>query len=143
MNALRSRKYIDGSRDQRCTLRIAEVCTGGGEDTVFAHIRDRHTGRSIKASDLSGADACGPCHRKFDGQSGEPLSETDWLFYALRGLQETLENRVARGILGFPHDPPPKPKKARPRKAAPARRPIPNRGFPKVSRPIPSRGFDK
>lgn len=99
MNRISSPKYVAASRGQPCSLRITGVCTGGGEDTVFAHIRDQHTGRSIKASDTSGADACFACHAKFDGQSGTPLSKEDWLFYALRGIQETIENRVDRGIL--------------------------------------------
>lgn len=102
MNAVRSKKYLDGARGQPCSLRIVGCCTGGGDDTVFAHIRDRHTGRSIKASDLSGADSCAACHRRFDGQDGKPLSEVDWLFYALRGIQETTENRFERGILVIP-----------------------------------------
>lgn len=104
MNRIASRKYVDGARGQRCSLRIAGVCTGGGEDTVFAHIRDQHTGRSIKASDCSGADACRACHAKFDGHAGAPLSHEDWLIYALRGLQETLENRIARGLLFLTQD---------------------------------------
>lgn len=99
MKRIDAKSYRDGARGRPCTLRIPECCTGGGEDTVFAHIRDSHTGRSIKASDISGADACRPCHSKFDGQSGAPLSAEDWLFYALRGLQETLESRVGEGLL--------------------------------------------
>lgn len=104
MDRIASAKYVAGSRGQPCSLRIVGVCTGGGEDTVFAHIRDRHTGRSIKASDISGADACFACHSKFDGQNGAPLSNEEWLFYALRGIQVTLENRIARGLLFLTQD---------------------------------------
>ena len=102
MKRISSPAYVAASRGQPCRLRIPSVCTGGGEDTVFAHIRDIHTGRSIKASDISGADACFACHTKFDGQSGPPLELDDWRYYALRGLQETLENRIGRGILKLP-----------------------------------------
>lgn len=117
---VRSSKYRDGSRDQPCTLRIPG-CDGGGETTVFAHIRDRHTGRSIKASDISGADACFWCHAVFDRRqktlSGEYLSDFDWLLFALRGLQETQENRIARGLLlvtqDAVRDKPVKPRKPR------------------------------
>lgn len=105
MNRISSAAYLRASQGQPCTLRIAGVCTGGGEDTVPAHIRDRHQGRSIKASDTSIADACFACHAKFDGRSGAPLNEEDWLFYALRGLQETIENRIERGILKLPEVP--------------------------------------
>ena len=101
---IRSRKYLSGSRGAPCTLRIVGVCTGDRETTVPAHIRDRHTGRGIKASDLSVADACFACHAVFDGQSGEPLSPEDWLFYALRGLQETLERRREIGLLFVSED---------------------------------------
>lgn len=107
MTRIPSRRYIDGSRGQTCTLRLPG-CTGGGEDTVFAHIRDRHTGRSIKASDISGADACFACHEVFDRRAKHPdggyLSEMDWLIYALRGMQETMERRIAQGILVVPID---------------------------------------
>ena len=102
MDRIASRKYVNGSRGQPCSFRIVGVCTGGGEDTVFAHIRDRHTGRSIKAGDISGADSCFACHEVFDGRvrrRGEHMMEMEWLFYALRGLQETLENRIERGLL--------------------------------------------
>jgi hypothetical protein len=99
-----SRKYLAGSRGQPCTLRIPGVCTGNTETTVPAHIRDRHTGRGQKASDISVCDACAACHAKFDGQAGEPLPRADWLFYALRGLQETLEGRIAAGLLFLSQD---------------------------------------
>lgn len=103
---LRSKKYRDGSRGQPCTFRIPGVCTGGGEDTVFAHIGDRHTGRSVKASDTSGADVCFNCHTVIDGRSKMPdgflITSTEWLFYALRGMQETVERRVRQGIISIP-----------------------------------------
>ena len=104
MNRIASQRYIDGSRGQPCALRCSEQCDGGGETSVFAHIRDRHTGLSIKASDISGADACFHCHELFDGRAGSPLPSEVWLFHALRGLQETLENRIARGLLFLTQD---------------------------------------
>ncbi len=143
MNRIESAKYRDGAKGQPCSFRMPG-CDGGGETTVFAHIRDRHTGRSIKASDISGADACHQCHARFDGQFGAPLSKEDWLFYALRGLQETLENRVARGLLFLTQDvrrePKPKARKSRPSRPIPhSNRPIPAHvgGIPK--RPFPKK----
>lgn len=110
MTAIRSKKYLAGSKGATCKLRIAEVCQGGTDTVIPAHIRDRHTGRSVKASDLSTADACFRCHEVFDRRaklpSGEYLSETDWLFYALRGLQDTLEARVEAGLVFVPLDTP-------------------------------------
>lgn len=144
MSPIRSRKYLAGSRGQPCKLRIVGVCTGDVETTVPAHIRDRHTGRSIKASDLSVADSCFACHEKFDGRAGEPLPPEEWLFYALRGLQDTLESREARGLLVVPRDAP-KPlheRKTPQRKPPELRAKISSRGFAEgPSRPIPSRPF--
>lgn len=103
-----SRKYLAGSRGAPCTLRIAGVCRGETETVVPCHIRDRHTGRSIKASDISVADGCARCHDVFDRRAAMPdgslISESDWLFYALRGLQETQERRIQIGLLFVPQD---------------------------------------
>lgn len=95
---IRSRKYLDGSRGQPCTLQITGVCTGNVETTVAAHIRDESFGGAQKADDISCADACWACHRVLDGHGRAPLTGEEWLFYALRGLQRTLRNRVLRGI---------------------------------------------
>jgi hypothetical protein len=150
MKRIVSAKYRDASRGQPCKLRILNVCTGGGEDTVFAHIRDRHTGRSIKASDISGVDACFACHDRFDGRNGM-LNDADWHFYALRGLQETIEDRINRGLLfvqldpeRLSHDRPVKPRKAKAdRKPITGRTEIQSRGFEPGHRPLQSRPLRK
>lgn len=129
---IRSRKYIDGSRAQSCVLRIPNVCTGGGDDTIFAHIRDRHTGRGVRASDLSGADSCFACHDVFDRRAklpnGEYLSDDDWRFYALRALQDTIERRHGQGLLVISQDvaTPPQSRVTPPRKPKEHRAPIQN-----------------
>ena len=69
---IRSRKYLDGSRGQPCTLQITGVCTGDVETTVAAHIRDETFGKGQKADDISTADACYACHRVFDGHGHAP-----------------------------------------------------------------------
>lgn len=138
MTRIVSSKYRNGARGQQCTLRIPGCCTGDTETTVFAHIRDRHTGRSIKASDISGADACFACHARFDGQDGHPLSREEWLFYALRGLQETLERRKEQGILFVPEDAP-KQRKTRPRLPPDQRKKIHSRSDWPKGRKIPNR----
>lgn len=102
--AIRSRKYLDGSRGQPCTLQITGVCNGNAETTVAAHIRDETFGGAQKADDISIADACADCHRVFDGHTHAPLTREEWQFYALRGLQRTLRNRVERGIAVIAHD---------------------------------------
>lgn len=101
---IRSRKYLNGSRGQPCTLQITGVCTGDVETTVAAHIRDETFGKSQKADDISIADACYACHRVFDGHGHTPLTSEEWHFYALRGLQRTFRNRVERGLVIVPLD---------------------------------------
>lgn len=145
MKTIRSKKYLAGSRGATCKLRIAGVCTGNVETTIPAHIRDRHTGRGIKASDLSVADSCFNCHEVFDRRaklpSGEYLSDDEWRFYALRGLQDTLEGRVEADLLSLPQDVK-KPAHARPtakRKPKADRGGIAPRGFDAGHRPMKSR----
>lgn len=108
MTALHSQRYLAGSRDEDCKLRIPGVCDN--RNVVPCHARDRHTGGAQKASDLSVIDGCGACHDVFDRRAklpnGQHLSEADWLFYALRGLQDTLEARRAKGLLFVPEDVP-------------------------------------
>lgn len=133
MKRITSKKYRDASRLQPCTLRCSADCDGGGETTVYAHIHDRHTGAGIKASDISGCDACFACHSLMDGVKGG-LSKELWTIYALRGLQETLENRIQRGILIMPSD---ATETRRTSTAKPAK--IAGRPMPKSSRKIPSR----
>ncbi len=110
MTRLSSAKYLRGSKGQQCTLRIEGVCTGDTETTVAAHIRDRHKGGGNKASDISVANACYACHMVFDRQAKMPdgslIDTPAWNAYALRGLQETLEQRIEAGLLIFPHDAP-------------------------------------
>lgn len=101
---IRSRAYLDGARGERCKLRIVGVCTGEVETTVACHVRDQHFGMAVKASDLAVVDGCFACHAKFDGRAGEPLPREEWLFYALRGVLETMENRARRGIVHLPVD---------------------------------------
>lgn len=139
---IRSRKYLNGSRGQPCTLQITGVCNGDVETTVAAHIRDETFGKGQKADDISIADACAACHRVFDGHGHAPLTPEEWLFYALRGLQRTLRNRVERGIVVLTLDierlsseRPVAPRKPRDQRAE-----IPARGFDtSIKRPIQSR----
>lgn len=102
---IRSRKYLDASRGQPCTLEITGVCNHDPETTVASHIRDETFGGAQKADDISIADACYACHRVFDGHGHAPLTREEWLFYALRGLQRTYRNRVERGVVVLRLDP--------------------------------------
>lgn len=143
MTALHSARYLAGSKGQSCKFQIPGVCTGDFETTVPAHIRDRHTGKAQKASDLSVSDSCHACHDVFDRRARMPdgnyISDEDWHFYALRGLQDTLEGRRAAGLLFVPEDAP-KPfhsRATKPRKPTEERRKVP------AGRAIQSRPFDK
>lgn len=101
---IRSRKYLDGSKGQPCTLQITGVCNGDWSTTVAAHVRDESFGMAQKADDISVVDACSACHDCFDGRHYATLSKAEWLFYALRGLQRTFRNRVERSIVILPLD---------------------------------------
>lgn len=131
MTRIASRKYLDGAKGETCKLRIVGVCQGDRETVVACHVRDRHTGRSIKASDVSVIDGCQACHDVFDLRAKKPngahMNTEEWLFYALRGLQETIENRIERGLLFVQQDthrePTPRVRKPRDqRKPVPARK---------------------
>lgn len=95
---IRSRSYLDGSRDQPCAFQIPGVCIGGTETTVACHLRDETFGMAEKADDTSTADGCRACHDAMDGRSNVKLSREEWLFYAFRALQRTIRNRVERKI---------------------------------------------
>lgn len=147
MSRISSAKYLAGSRGATCKLQIPGVCTGDTETTIPAHIRDRHTGRSQKASDLSVADACFACHEVFDLRAKLPngtfLTGEDWLFFALRGLQDTLEGRVNAGLLFVSqdvvksfHDRPAKQRTSKPSRPIPQRENPWPEGRKLVSRPF-------
>ena len=106
MTRIASTKYLAASRGENCKFRIEGVCCGDVATVVPMHIRDRHTGGAIKASDISVGDGCWACHEVFDRRakmpSGDYITEAEWNFYALRALQETLEGRIERGVLKLP-----------------------------------------
>lgn len=139
---IRSREYLDGSRDQPCVFQIPDVCIGGTDTTVACHLHDETFGMAEKADDTSTGDGCRACHDAMDGRS-MVLSERDWLFYAFRALQRTIRNRVLRKIVQIKLDAA-KPASARPvkpRKPKPDRQPVAKRADPSwpKGRPIQSR----
>jgi len=87
----------------------------------------------MKASDLSVVDGCRGCHFCMDQNM---LSKEEWLFYALRGLQETLEARFALGLLIVPVDAETlsSERPVKPRKPKSERKAINSKPFPKQSR---------
>lgn len=135
---IRSTKLRKHAKGQPCTLRF-EGCDGGGETTVLAHIRDRHKGMGVKASDLSACYSCYSCHSRLDSEFHK-LDPADFYFHQLRALQETLEILVADGIIVVPQDAESSlmERSVRARKPKNQRKPIPSRPFPKVSRKLGS-----
>lgn len=136
---IRSKKYLAGSRGAPCTFRIPGICNGDWSTTVPCHIRDGNKGTGNKASDLYVANGCFACHDAMDARS-IVLSKEDWLFYALRGLQETLQQRFEAGLLIVPVDveAPASDRPTKPRKPKDQRTPIPKR-----KDPWPKRGWAK
>lgn len=150
MTALRSERYLAGSRGAPCSLRIPGVCRDERETTVPAHIRDKHKGGGNKASDLSVADACEACHMVFDRQRRLPngllLSNEEWTFYALRGLQDTLERRRELKLLTVVGAEDERPSKAKPvpvRKPKAERRSIPSGKKLESANRLPRKGQAK
>jgi len=100
---IRSTKLRKHAKGKPCTLRF-EGCDGGGETTVLAHIRDRHKGAGVKASDLSACYACYSCHDLLDHHPHK-IDPAEFYFHQLRALQETLEILYEDGLLVVPIDP--------------------------------------
>lgn len=93
-----------GHHDARCMLNIAGVCPDETESktagNVLCHIRlAGEVGGGQKPDDICATFGCGPCHAKFDGNGCVPLSDADWMFYALRGMARTLRWWYQHGYL--------------------------------------------
>lgn len=97
MKSVRSRTYLDGSRDQPC------VRCGRNDGTVvpahYCGIYQSRLGKGtgIKASDLCVADLCHRCHADFDGYKHGNDSERAAEFLVL--IIETQHRRWERGLL--------------------------------------------
>lgn len=127
---IRSRKYLDGSRGQPCCLRFVGICNHDPETTVACHIHDGNFGLSRKAHDVSIIDGCSACHEFLDHGWVGKISRTVRLEHVIRGLQETLVNRIRRGIVVIPLDPErlSHDKPVKPRKPKGQRRQVPGAG---------------
>lgn len=101
-----SKKLRDsaGDHNARCFLNIAGVCPDQTESktagNMLCHIRlVGEVGGGQKPDDLCGTFGCGPCHRVFDANGCAPMPESEWLFYALRGMARTLRWWFDNGYL--------------------------------------------
>lgn len=89
---IRSDKLRKAAAEAHCFLNIAGVCNSyqDGDGAVLCHIRlPGDCGVGMKPDDTCSTFGCAPCHRVFDANGCPPLSETDWNFYALRGMART------------------------------------------------------
>lgn len=138
--AIRSKKNTQAARSQPCTLRFVGVCQDNDdhETSVFAHIHDASFGMGMKADDISGCDACNACHMFLDHGWVGKISETIRLRHIIQGLQETLRNRIERGIIFIQQDKA-KVYKPRPRKPKSQRAPLNSRKDFWLSRQLKSR----
>lgn len=141
---IRSRKYLDGARDQQCTFR-GPMCCADDATTVPAHLNSAAFGKGMasKAHDIAVLDACFACHFYIDvGHGTKPLmSDADFYWHLLRGVVATMVNRARRQIIIVPLDPeklsserPVKPRKPREQRTKIASNP--NHQWP--SRPMQS-----
>lgn len=99
-NHVRSRKLLDSSRDQICTLNF-HGCNYDTQTTVAAHAGFDYCGKGagIKASDLYSVDSCSHCHDILDGRKPSEYTQDDkdWFFW--RAFVKTLNRRVAEGLI--------------------------------------------
>ena len=84
----------DSANGEECHVRLAGICNGRTDTTVWSHWPglDGDRGMQLKALDLCGAYTCSACHDAIDGRT--PLPEgttraqvvTDWLIGHMRSL---------------------------------------------------------
>lgn len=75
---IRSKKYLDGARDQACTN-----CGRKDGTVVAAHYQGLRAlafgkGKGIKPHDLMVADLCHTCHAEFDQYIGRSTDRDPW-----------------------------------------------------------------
>jgi len=82
-----------------CTVRLLG-CQLDRATTVFAHAPSAGKGISYKSPDWWGADACSSCHDLVDRRKRHPaVSELDIAQGLLRGIFETISNRIEQGLI--------------------------------------------
>lgn len=97
---VRSRKLLDSSRGQICTLNF-HGCSYDPNETVAAHAGFDFAGKGagIKATDWMSVDSCFHCHSVLDGREKSEYTQDqkDWFFW--RALVKTTNRRIAEGII--------------------------------------------
>jgi hypothetical protein len=93
----------DSARGEECTVRIAGVCRGGTEHTIWSHapLGAAGKGRSIKSLDIAGAYCCTACDAALD-QAQRPAGMTreqvllDWFHGHMRSLVRLAQKGLLR-----------------------------------------------
>lgn len=84
----------DSANGEECHVRLAGVCNGRTDTTVWSHWPglDADRGMGLKALDLCGAYTCSACHDAIDGRTPLPEGDTrtdvalGWMFGHMRSL---------------------------------------------------------
>lgn len=80
----------DSARDQKCTIRLPNICNGNSATTVFCHLSGVRFGHGVGIKTLFGAYGCSSCHDAIDGRIKSDLSQ-DYIKLAHKdGVFETL-----------------------------------------------------
>lgn len=97
---IRSRKLLDSSRGQVCTLGF-HGCDRGTETTVAAHAGFEFAGKgiSIKATDWMSVDACHICHGILDGRIESEYTQDQKDYFFWRAFVKTTNRRIAEGLI--------------------------------------------
>lgn len=90
-------KIRQSAKGMPCTVRVPGICDGGGETTVLAHLNG--AGMGMKASDIHGADCCGPCHAWLDGGYAKAHSRDERDLFHLQGVIRTQRRLLSEGLI--------------------------------------------
>lgn len=95
---VRSKRLRDSARGQPCTVRLPG-CTGGGDDSVLAHMPGCGRGVGTKTSDINALIACSRCHDAIDRRTRPVLSSEANLAAIIRGHAETVQHWIDIGLI--------------------------------------------
>lgn len=97
---VRSKKYTNAAKGQRCTLELAGVCNNDPSTVVFAHYPSPDKGMGIKSPDYWGCDACSSCHDELDRRTRYcEFDDNELAEYMLNALYVTMSRRFRAGII--------------------------------------------
>jgi hypothetical protein len=93
----------DSANGEDCHVRLAGICNGRTDTTVWSHWPglDADRGMGLKALDLCGAYACSACHDAIDGRAPLPegTSRADVVLGWMFGHMRSLVTLVRKGLV--------------------------------------------